>query len=512
VAPHDEDRCDGKLPLKTEPEQIEAIETVGVGEVAVERSSRFSALARDVATMSGGTGLSAMFNVLLVFLIPRLVSVEDFGYWRLFLLYTSYVGFLHFGFADGALLRWAGKPLEEFHHEVGPSIRFVFWQHVALLSPACLIVAFFVPSRLKLIAIATILFALTINIATVLQNSLQAARRFKPVALATAANTAGFVLLASLWELRATPSFRVLIVLYCTSWVGVLVYLWTRVRPVRLHYTSDSAWSLGKKCVVLGWPIALSNGGLGLVQSADRISVSLVLPIRDFAKYSLASSMMFVPVTAIAAVYCVFFSHVAAVEHEGRARVYAHASKFLLLAWSLLLPYFFVLEVFIQWFLPKYLTSLPVAGILLVGVVFLAGIQILHMSFASLYGRQRQFLFLTVGALVVSFSVALVLALWLRSLVAVAVGQVAALAIWWAVNEWRLRELTGQGWKDWLRTIGLIAWSLASYGVSMWSTNQVVWRMLIYYLLVTLVLWLACRDEFRIGWKLVGSTAASLSQ
>jgi hypothetical protein len=46
----------------------------------------------------------------------------------------------------------------------------------------------------------------------------------------------------------------------------------------------------------------------------------------------------------------------------------------------------------------------------------------------------------------------------------------------------------------------------------MWSTNQVVWRMLIYYLLVTLVLWLACRDEFRIGWKVVGATAASLSQ
>jgi O-antigen/teichoic acid export membrane protein len=503
---------DGKYPLKAEPEQIEAIETVGILEVAAERGSRFSALARDVATMSGGTGVAAAFNVLLVFLIPRLVSVEDFGYWRLFLLYASYVGFLHFGFADGALLRWAGRPMEEFHHEVGPSIKFVFWQHLALLSPACLIVALLVPSRLKLIAIATMFFALIINLATVLQNSLQAARRFKPVALATAASTGAFVLLAALWELRVTPSFRALIVLYCVSWTGVLVYLWTRVRPERPPYSSDSAWSLGKACILLGWPIMLANGGLGLVQSADRIIVSLALPIRDFAKYSLASSMMFVPVTAIAAVYCVFFSHVAAVEHEGRARVYAHASKFLLLAWSLLLPYFFVLDVFVRWFLPKYMTSLPVAGILLLGVIFLAGIQILHMSFASLYGRQRQFLFLTVGALVVSFSVALVLAIWLRSLVAVAIGQVVTLATWWLFNEWKLREVTGQDWKDWVRIMGLIGWSLASYRVSMWRTNQVVWRMLIYYLLVTLVLWLACRDEIRIGWKVVGSTAASLSQ
>jgi O-antigen/teichoic acid export membrane protein len=488
--------------LKTEPEQIEAIETVGTGEAATEQGSRFSALARDVATMSGGTGLAATFNVLLVFLIPRLVSVEDFGYWRLFLLYTSYAGFLHFGFADGALLRWAGRPLEKFRHEVGPATRFVFWQHLALLSPACVIVALLVPSPLKSIAIATMFYALIVNLATVLRNSLQAARRFKPVALATAASTGAFVFLASLWELRAAPSFHALIVLYCVACAGVLVYLWTRVRPERQFCSSDSAWSLGKTCIVLGWPIALSNGGLGVVQSADRVIVSLVLPIRDFAKYSLASSMMFVPVTVIAAVYCVFFSHVAAVGHESRARVYAHASKFLLLAWSLLLPYFFVLEVFVRWFLPKYSTSLPVAGILLLGVIFVAGIQILHLSFASLYGRQRQFLFLTVGALVASFSVALVLSVWLRSLVAIAIGQVATLAVWWLINEWKLREVTGQGWKDWLRIMRLVGWSLASYGISIWGTDQVVWRISIYYLLVVLVLWLACRDEFRIGWKL----------
>jgi hypothetical protein len=76
--------------------------------------------------MSGGTAAAAVFNTLLVFLIPRLVSVEDFGYWRLFPLYAGYVGFLHFGFADGALLCWAGRPLETFRHEVGCSTRFMF--------------------------------------------------------------------------------------------------------------------------------------------------------------------------------------------------------------------------------------------------------------------------------------------------------------------------------------------------------------------------------------------------
>jgi hypothetical protein len=127
--------------LRAEAEQIEAVGTVTAGVTAAAQGSRLSALARDVATMSGGTALAAVFNTLLVFLIPRLVSVEDFGYWRLFLLYASFVGFLHMGFADGALLRWAGRPLDDFRHEIGPSMNFLFWQHLVFVVPAGVIVA-----------------------------------------------------------------------------------------------------------------------------------------------------------------------------------------------------------------------------------------------------------------------------------------------------------------------------------------------------------------------------------
>src|SRR5258708_37062470 len=110
-------------PLKTEIGHVETIPGVeGVADRV--RDSRFSALARDCATMGGGPAVASLFNILLVFLVPRLMSVEDFGYWRLFLLYAGYAGFLHLGFTDGALLRWAGRPLGAFRHEVSTSINF----------------------------------------------------------------------------------------------------------------------------------------------------------------------------------------------------------------------------------------------------------------------------------------------------------------------------------------------------------------------------------------------------
>jgi O-antigen/teichoic acid export membrane protein len=496
--------------VNAEIQQMVGESTPAIGEQAPEQRSRSSALARDVATMSGGTALAAVFNTLLVFLIPRLVSVEDFGYWRLFLLYAGYAGFLHLGFSDGALLRWAGRPLEEFRHEVAPSMKFLFWQHLAFIVPACLIVALLLPSPLGLIGIAVFVLALIMNLATLLQYGLQAVRLFRPVAIAAAIPPGAFVVLAFCWSLRSTPTANELMTLYGIAWVVVLIYLWTRVRP-RLANSSDSAWTLGKTLTAVGWPVVLANTGLGVVQSADRLVVSSVLPITEFAQYSLAVSAMFVPVTAILAVSRVFFAHAAAVEHDNRAEIYRHMSRFLLIAWSLLLPYYFVLEAFVERFLPKYIPALPVAGILILSVVFLAGIQILHMSYFYLYGRQREFLYWTIGALGVSVIVALMLTKWLHSLVAVAIGQVAALAFWWLLNEWNLREATGQVWKDWLRILSVFSWSAVSCGIALWSTSQMGWRIPVYYLLVICVLWISSAEEFRSGWRLVHESVAGLS-
>ena len=482
----------------------------GETRVAQPQEVSLEVVARDIAMMGGGTAAAAVFNTMLVFLIPRLLSVKDFGYWRLFILYGGFVGLLHMGLADGALLRWAGRPLEEIRHEVAPSLKFLFWQQLALIVPGVVIAAFFLPRPLNLVGVSVLIYSLIFNCATVLQFSLQSARLFRPVAVAIASPAGALVFMAFLWHLRETPSFWGLIMLYCIAWTVVLVYLWTRVGPRWGSESADSAWTVGKSCIAVGWPIVLANGGFAFAQSADRLVVSSALPIQEFAQYSLAASTMFVPVAAIVAVSKVFFSHVAAVEHEGRAQVYAHASKFLVLAWSLLLPYCFVLEAFVRHFLPKYAPALPVAAILLLGVVFLAEIQILHMSYSYLYGRQREFLFVTLGMLIFSFTVAIVMAVWLRSLIAVASGQVGVLVAWWLVNESRLRETTGQGWKERLRFFFVIGWSGMSYGVALWSTQSMGWRTAIYYFLVIPALLVVCREEFRLGWRSIYATPASL--
>lgn len=451
-------------------------------------------VARDVATLGAGSLLAGGINVLLVFVIPRLVSVEDYGYWRLFALYSGYVGFAHLGFADGAMLRWAGRPFADFHHELMPSLKFVFWQHVLLLAPLCVLLGFVLHGQLRFAGIAIAACALILNAVTLLQFSLQSARLFRPMAISTVAVPALFLGFMSLWKLRWSLGYREVISFYFLAWVVTLGFLlgWTKPWLAARHPVRHS---LVRSYLLTGWPILLANTGVGLILAADRLAVSWAATIQNFAQYSLAASAMTVPVTMILVCAKVLFSHFAGLTAEDRRKMYGAVTRTLLMAWCVLLPYYFALDFFVKRFLPKYVPSLGIARVLLLGIPFLATIVILHMSFAYLNGRQRRFLWQTLGVLIVSLGTASLVAFRTGSLERVAATQVVILGLWWVFNEWTLRDLTGQSIGDWLKFAGVYVLA----GVSYWLTSRPGVNLLlslgIYYASVVILAGILCRNE-----------------
>jgi len=431
-------------------------------------------LARDVVILVVGSFLTAVFSALVVFVIPRITSVEDFGYWRVFLLYSSYVGFFHLGLGEGALLAWAGRPMASLHDEIRPSLVFLIGQHLLLLVPACIAAAFLFPPRMRFVAVAVLAFALLQNVEIILQCALQAARRFVPVAVATAVPTGLFLILACIVLLWRKPDDRVLIVCYVVGWLLVTGYLWSRVHPFAARSTI-SPWTIGKRYIAIGWPITLANTAFGLVQSSDRFVLSSAVSIYDFAQYSLAASTMMVPVTLIAAIARVFFPHLAATERHRHPEVYGQASSVMVLAWSVLLPYYFIVDWFVYHFLQAYVPILPVAGILLLGALFLAVIQILHGSVFSLYGKQKHFLLYAVVAVCLSLGLAFTAITMFHSLRLVAAMQVAALGMWWLFNAWKLNAITGESWRDLGLMLLMFSWSAISMWLAYsWSSNWAI--------------------------------------
>lgn len=57
--------------------------------------------------------LNLLISLVVSFIVPKLLGLEQYGYWQLYLFYVGYTGFFHFGLADGIYLRYGGKYYDE---------------------------------------------------------------------------------------------------------------------------------------------------------------------------------------------------------------------------------------------------------------------------------------------------------------------------------------------------------------------------------------------------------------
>lgn len=72
-------------------------------------NDRVKKFIRDFSYTITSNFVSIMVSTLVILIIPKLIGIKEYGYWQLYLFYSSYVGFLHFGWLDGIYLRYGGK-------------------------------------------------------------------------------------------------------------------------------------------------------------------------------------------------------------------------------------------------------------------------------------------------------------------------------------------------------------------------------------------------------------------
>lgn len=462
---------------------------------------------RSLGMMVASSLVSACCGVVLTFYIPRLLSLDDFGAWRMFLLYAGYAGLLHLGLVDGALLLWSGDKPTATHTLplLYRALRFVAVEHLCLICLAG--VAFLWSGRpeIHLLLMAVAVYALLFNLIGVLQVYLQAGFRFMPVALGMSAPGVLFVISAGVFSLTHVSVER-LLAGYLAGWaIGVVALFWTARGEPSNHLPaadsqSPSSWQFGMRCIATGWPIVLANTGFGLMQSADRVTINLTRPLHDFAIYSFSQSTIYVPITVLAAVSRVAFSWFARAHADDRAAIYRSSTRMLSLVWMLLLASYFVVEAVVRDFLPRYVPGLPAGRILLISVLFLSLIQIVQGNTFSLEGRQRQFFLGSIAATVLAFATAWYGSERIGTLTAVAWSQVVTAGLWWLGNEWVLRRHRMLGGRDML--VVLTTFSIAASALYLGSLGKMSWvlRPEIYYGCITVPAILLYRPELHNLW------------
>jgi len=259
----------------------------------------------------------------------------------------------------------------------------------------------------------------------------------------------------------------------------------------------SSLFSYGRHNIGIGIFVLLGNFVGMLFLTIDRLMVSSLFTIQQFAIYSFAVAVVTVSYTFVTAVSQVFFPYVSAALPDLRTRAYHLGKPAIILSWAASLAIYFPLTKLVEFYLPWYLDSLRVMQILFCTVGFGSLIQILHINYYKAYRRQRDYFILAIAALAMSAMLNLLAIHFWGSLVSVAVATVASFAAWCIANELRLRHIVSQTNWQLVRGLGIILGYLAVF----WFVSSViegfVAQTVTYVAIYLLLTWLLLRSEVR---------------
>ncbi len=453
----------------------------------------------DVLLYSAGSALLLLFGFVQILIIPKYLSVEGYGYWQLFTLYGTYVGVLHLGFIDGILVRWAGKEFTQVSQEIKIAFSFLFLQLIAVTIPLGLVFYFLLAAPLKSIALLVLAYAFIFDLATFFIFTSQAVRKFRMLTAVNVGRGAAFLLIIVALFASGYLGYHSVILAFLAAHFLALVFFafWFRKYLGGKIPSLSALWVYGRKNINIGIFVLLGNFVLVLFLTIDRLMVSSLFQIEQFAVYAFALMIGMVAYTFIQAVSQVFFPYLSAATNELRIRAYQLAKPAIILAWAAMLTLYFPLTQLVEFYLPRYVASLPIMQILLCLIGFSSLIQILHINIYKAYRKQKQYFFWGIISLALSAFLNMLAIKVFGTLESVAIATVISFGVWYIINELNLKVVVRQSNGGLWKGVAAFISYLSGFWLASFVADWFITQMLIYIGFFFLIGWLLFGPEIR---------------
>lgn len=306
--------------------------------------------------------LTVLVSSIVVLILPKIMGVEEYGYWQLYIFYLSYVGFLHFGWIDGIYLRYGGLDYNELEKDTFFSQFMLLTLYLTLLSCILLIgIPIFIrESSLKFVYTLLTLTMLFTNIRFLFIYILQMTNKLKESSYIISGDRLLYLVLLVSFIVLGARDFRVMVYADLIGRIVSLVYAMYLCRDIVL--SPFSKFKLDLKEVFLnisvGINLMVSNIASMLIVGIVRMGIQRIWDIATFGKVSLTLSISNLMMTFINAVGLVIFPLLKRTKKENLPKIYESLRNMLMpLLFGMLLLYY-PLRIILNNWLPAYNDSL----------------------------------------------------------------------------------------------------------------------------------------------------------
>lgn len=352
--------------------------------------------------------LSLFISTLVILIVPKLIGVEDYGYWQLYLFYTSYVGFLHFGWNDGIYLRYGGEEYRKLDKKLFFSQFWMLFILQLLFGIVVLVFSTYVNDlNRSFIILMTAVCMIIVNVRFMLVYILQGTNRMKEFAQITIIERVLYCALILLFLAVGVSEFKVLIFADIAGKLVALMYSIYCCKDIVFKRFSEFYFNFKEtfENITVGIKLMFSNIASMLIIGIERFGIERNWDVSTFGKVSLTMSISNLMMVFIDAVGIIMFPVLRRTNQHNLSKIYSTMRTALMTPLMGLLVVYYPIKLILQGWLPQFYESLMYMALLFPLCVYEGKMSLLINTYLKTLRKEK--LMLNINLTSVVFSIIL---------------------------------------------------------------------------------------------------------
>lgn len=352
-------------------------------------------------------GINLLISLLLVLIVPKALGITSYGYWQLYVFYTTFSGFVNLGWVEGVYLDYGGKDSQSINSN-DITLEYKLFLLYALSASFLLFSfgTFFADSTnerfiFQMFAIATFL---TVS-RGFLQYLFQSIDEIKRYSKSILLDRFVYATIVTVLLSNGYNDYKGLIILDILSKLVGFIYTLLLSRDILVIKTNFDIGILRiiKGHFLIGISLFLSNIASQLIMSVSRIMIKNKWSIEIFGKVSLGLSLISFFMVFINAIGVVVFPFLKKMNSNNYACIYIKSYNIFSIIMCLILIFYYPVSAFVSLWLPNYLESIKYMVFLFPICIFESITLILTNSFLKAERQEKKMFKINFISFILSF-------------------------------------------------------------------------------------------------------------
>ncbi len=372
-----------------------------------------------------------IIGILSGFVIPIVLSIEGYGYYQVFMLYLGYLWLFNLGFNDGIYLKYGGYDLSELPKgQFVGYFRHLFLKQVILMALAIAISLLLFENQNKFIFVSLSINILLVNLMSYFFYLFQINRKFKTYSYIIVLQKI-LIVFPIIYSLLFTGYYEIFIISNLIINFIICIICILKYREIVFGKRVAISKRNAKEIYSNGIPLLLGNFVGTLIFSIDKLAINFFYGPEKLAYYAFAVNMLVVILLFLESIYQVMYPKIKRLHKEKYSEIYMHLSNVVMYLTFFGVSAYFVFAVIIQTILPKYVVSLEIFAILIIGIMLRGENVIVKKTFVLLDKKQKMNFAINVTILSISIILNTISIIIFGSLISIAIASLISFFVWY---------------------------------------------------------------------------------